>query len=576
MRIKAFIFLQILITFLWLSCSTSKSSSSASQVTEATEKDKYQASNLFINALRERELGSLETALEMLNQADQLDPTDAAIHYEKARTLLSLGRNDEALKEARQAMNLDKSNLYYLMLFADVSKVNEKYDDYVAVYEQLLEKSPDNLDILNELAFAYYYTGDYSKAIIAYDKIEEIVGINEALSNQKVLLYDKLGETDSSLAEYENLISSDPKESRYYALMAEYCSKKKLDEKAVWAYNKIVEINPDDPYVHISLADFYKKKGETLKSFEELKLGMANPNLDLNSKINILINYFSGDLTEEQQQQALELSQILKKTHPDDIMSDTFYASMLFENKEYEKAGELFREILKQNNGNYMIWEKLLFSDLFLEQTANLALDAENAVDLFPTYPLPYYFAGIANFQLKDFVKAQAYLNSGKDFVVNNNTLLEQFFSSLGDTYHSLENFEAAYDSYDKALAINPDNALVLNNYAYFLSLQSAELEKAEKMAKKAVGLDPYSSNSLDTYAWVLYKLTKYSEALEWIKKAYANGGDQSGVVIEHYGDILFRLGNIEEAMNFWKLAKKQKEYSDLLDKKIKDQTLYE
>jgi hypothetical protein len=26
-------------------------------------------------------------------------------------------------------------------------------------------------------------------------------------------------------------------------------------------YQKIIEVNPDDPYVHISLSDYYGKKG---------------------------------------------------------------------------------------------------------------------------------------------------------------------------------------------------------------------------------------------------------------------------------------------------------------------------
>jgi tetratricopeptide (TPR) repeat protein len=257
-------------------------------------------------------------------------------------------------------------------------------------------------------------------------------------------------------------------------------------------------------------------------------------------------------------------------------MADSFYASMLFENKEYQKAADIFRNIVKENTGNYAIWEKLLFCDLFLEQNEQLATDAEIVVDYFPNYPLPYYFAGISNFQLKDYVKAQAYLVSGIDFVVNNNALLEQFYSSLGDTYHALENFDAAYAAYDKALSINPNNSFVLNNYAYYLSLKGERLERAAEMSRKAVDLDPYNSSFLDTHAWVLFQQKKYKEALEWIKKAYSNGGSESGVVLEHYGDILLQLGQKEEALNYWKLAKKQKDYSEFLDRKIKDQQLYE
>ena len=99
---------------------------------------------------------------------------------------------------------------------------------------------------------------------------------------------------------------------------------------------------------------------------------------------------------------------------------------------------------------------------------------------------------------------------------------------------------------------------------------------QAEKMAKLAVELDPYNQNNLDTYAWVLYKLNKYDKALEWIEKAYNNGGKESGVVLEHYGDILYQLGSKDKALDFWKQALEKEDYSDLLNKKVDDQKLYE
>lgn len=541
-----------------------------------TEQQRYDQADLFVKAVNERELGNLEKSQEMFSQAIKMNPEDPASYYENARVLQVMSRNDEALLSAKQAMVLDPNNKWYKVLFADLSKANGKYDDYVATYEVLLTENPTDLNFLNELAFAYFFTGEYRKSVNIYQRIEEKVGINEALSSQKVQLYDRIGLQDSAVVEYERLIQFYPDEARYYALLAEYCSKNNMNEKAIWAYEKIVEINPDDPYVHISLADFYRKEGKEDKSFEELKLGLANQKLELSTKINLLYTYYSGELDDKKRKQALELSEILKQTHPDDPMADTFYASMLFENKEYELSRQLFKEIIKNESGNYAIWEQMLFCDLYLEDYKSLAENAENAIDYFPSYPLPYFFAGIGNFQLKDFVKAQAFLDSGKEFVVNNNALLEQFYSTLGDTYNELGNYPASYASYDKALTINPENTVVLNNYAYYLSLRSEQLEKAEKMAKKSVEMDPYNSNNLDTYAWVLYKLGKYNEALNWIKKAHSNSEVPSGVVLEHYGDILFKLGQEQEALNYWNQAKEQKDYSDLLDKKIKDKKLYE
>ncbi len=541
-----------------------------------TEKQRYAEADLFARGLIAKETGNLQEALEYFEKALDINPDDPAANYETARVLTALGRSDEALVEASKATTTVPDNIWYKAYFAKVSRINENYDDYVKAYEELVEENPYDLNFLYELAFAYQFTGDYKNAIVAYGKIEDVVGVNERITTQKTDFYVKLGEPEKGIPEYEKLIATNPDDPRYYALMAEYCAKNKLDEKAIWAYGKIVEIDPDDPYVHISLADYYDKKGEKEKSYNELKQGLSNPALDLSTKINLLVGYYRGELTEEQKRQALELSEILLEVHDGDPMASTFYASMLYENGEYESARPLFRDIVKSGKANYVAWEQLLFCDLYLEDYQMLADDSEECIDYFPNYPLPYFFAGVGNYQIKDFVKAKAFLESGKEFVVNNNALLEQFYSTLGDTYNELENYDASYVAYDKVLKLNPENSVVLNNYSYYLSLRNENLDKAKQMAGKSVSIDPYNSNNLDTYAWVLYKLEDYKEALEWIEKAYNNSGSTSGVVLEHYGDILFKLGKKKKALVFWEQAREKKDYSEFLDEKIKDKKLYE
>ena len=541
-----------------------------------SEQEKHRQADLFAQSLIEKEKGNLEEAFKLINQSLEIIPTDAAANYEKARLMLAMGRKDEALEFASIAIANDPENKWYKVLYARIAKDNDNYKEYVKIYEELVEEYPTNLEFLQELAFAYYFTGDYKKSIDAFNDIEEIMGMNEGITTQKVDLYDRLGKPEEAIKEYEKLIEYDPSQPRYYALLAEYSTKNQNNEKAIWAYCKIVELNPDDPYVHISLADFYKKEGKMDKSFEELKLGMANKELELSSKINILISYYSGELNAEHKKQALELSEILKATHPDDPLAETFYASMLYENKEYKSARVLFVKILNSDGSNYAVWEQLLFCDLYLEDYNILAEDSDKTIEYFPSYPLPWFFAGVGYFQKKEFEKAVERLLTGKEFVVNNNALLEQFYSTLGDAYNELGNYEASYAAFDNTLRLNPKNALVLNNYAYYLSLRKENLDKAETMAKKSVELDPYNSNNLDTYAWVLFQQQKYEDALKWIKKAFQNGGEESGVVNEHFGDILFKLDKKDEALKYWKMAKTKKDYSELLDKKIKNKTFYE
>ena len=543
---------------------------------ELTEKQRYEEADLFARGLIQKQIGDYQAAYELFMAALEINPNDAAANYELSRVLIALGRNDEALPLAKKSLDISPNNMWYKAHFAKVSRINENYDDYVTAYAELVEENPYDLNFIYELAFAYQFTGDYKNAIMAFDKIEELMGINERITNQKTEFYSKIGEPEKGIEEYEKLINSNPDDTRYYALLAEYSSKNGFTDKTIWAYEKIIEINPDDPYVHISLADYYSKNGESEKSFNELKIGLSNPALDLKTKINLLVGYYKDNLSEDQKKQALELSEILMDVHEGDPIASSFYASMLYENGDYISARPLFKKIVDSGKANYVAWEQLLFCDLYLEDYQLLATDSEECIDYFPSYPLPYFFAGVGNFQIRDFVKAKAFLESGKDFVVNNNALLEQFYSTLGDTYNELENFEASYSAYDKVLKLNPENTVVLNNYSYYLSLRGKNLKRAKEMAAKAVEMDPYNSNNLDTYAWVLYKMQDYNGALDWIIKAYNNSSVASGAILEHYGDILYKLGREKDALDYWNRAKLVSGYSDLLDEKIKNGKLYE
>ena len=81
------------------------------------------------------------------------------------------------------------------------------------------------------------------------------------------------------------------------------------------------------------------------------------------------------------------------------------------------------------------------------------------------------------------------------------------------------------YKAYDHSLRYDPDNAMVLNNYAYFLSLEGRELEKALTMSSRAIALTDNNPTYLDTHAWVLFKLGRTAEAKKVMQQAIALDG---------------------------------------------------
>jgi tetratricopeptide (TPR) repeat protein len=199
------------------------------------------------------------------------------------------------------------------------------------------------------------------------------------------------------------------------------------------------------------------------------------------------------------------------------------------------------------------------------------------AIEEFPEKAEFWFFDGTSKLAQKKYLEAETSLLKALEQNNGTNKQLDILVGGqLGDTYHSLKKKEKAYEAYDKVLAQSPDNEHILNNYAYFLSLDKNKLDKAKNMSEKLVKKFPKNATYLDTHAWVLFQRQDYDDAQVYMKQALDNQADPSGVMYEHYGDILYKLGNKKEALDYWKKAEGSEEASDLLNKKIKNLQYYE
>lgn len=530
----------------------------------------------FYDASKEKLLGNYEKAIELFKKCLEIDPGDDAAMFELANIYHDQDKLDEAAEMAEKAVATDPSNKWYQTLLVQIYQEKSEFQKSEAVLQDMIARNPENIELYQDLALNYLYQGDYKEAIQIYDDIEQKIGVTEAVSLQKQKLYLLSGKPDKAIYEMVRLSETNPNDTRYLEMLAElYMSNKEYD-KALVIYEEIQKLDPSNPYINISLSDYYRKQGDNEKALEYLRTGFSNPNLDIDSKINILLAYYTvNEIYNDRKKESFELSEILIKTHPDDPKAWSIYADLLYQDDQYENARTAFRKVISIDSSRYLVWEQLLFVESQLQDFLSMKDESARALNLFPQQPMLYLFSGIANYQLKDYPKAIDDLEMGKNFVVGNNKMLAQFYSSIGDCYFQLKEMNKAYDAYDAVLKIDPENSIVLNNYAYYLSLEGKELERAEMMAKKAIELDPENGANQDTYGWVLYKQGKYQEAKEWIGKAIENR-EGSAVVIEHYGDVLWKLGDKEGAVKYWERAATIGEGSEFLEKKIKEKKLFE
>jgi predicted Zn-dependent protease len=532
---------------------------------------------MLIDAKKEAIIGNLKGAQDLFRQYINRYAEDPVGYFELARLEAEQKNFDEAGRLCREACKLDPDNIWYSLFLAELCQGTAQITEAISIYEKVIDKNPGNLDYLYQLAALYLQVEKYPDAIKTYNLIDEKAGVSEEIALQKQKIYLHLNDQKSAEREIQKLIAAFPDEPRYYSILAEFYMSNNMQEKALETYQKIAVMEPDNAYIHMSMADYYRKSGNKEKSFEELKLGFANPNLDVDTKVNILLSFYTvNQIYNDLKDQAFILSKILIETHPKDPKVFSIYGDLLVQDKKLPEAREAFLKVLSLDSSRYAVWEQVLQLDLQLNELDHLLTYSTKASELFPDQPLPFLFTGLADLQLKKNEAALKALAAGANLVVDNNELLAQFYMYQGDALHAMKNEAEAFMAYERSLKLKDDNSYVLNNYAYYLALDGSQLEKAERMSKKAVTLDSLNASFQDTYGWVLFKQKKYREAAGWILKAVQSNEEPSTEVLEHYGDVLYHLGDTTGALEYWIKAKKKGTGSLLLDKKIDEKKYYQ
>ena len=564
------------------SCKSQKSglsdtSKSEHKTTSLSDKELVQLKFLFFEANKDRILGNFELAETQYSQALKIDPNNAASMYELSGIYAYQGNKSRALFFSKKASEIDPKNVWYQLQYATCLKDSKQGAGVTHVYERLVKDNPGNYDFYYELANSFLAINKSSEAIKVYDKIENNIGVTEESSMQKLKIYKNTNNIDKAVEEAKKLIKAFPKEGKYYGILGELYQDKGLFDKALQAYNDLLVIDPTNAYVHLSLADLYRNQKQNEKAFQEIKIAFQSKELDIDTKVKILLSYYSITETfSELKADADELCKIIVAVHPDEAKAFSIYGDFLFRDKKYEAARKEYRMSISLDKEKYALWNQLLVIESELNDYVSMQKESKDAMELFPNQAAPYFFSGIANVQLKNYQTAVDDLTEGKEFVFDNKLLLSQFYATIGDAQNQLKNNNESDAAYDKSLELDPTNVYVLNNYAYYLSLRNKNLEKAESMSKKSNELEPNNNSYQDTYGWVLYQLKKYDDAKVWVGKAIENGGKANGTLLEHYGDILFQLGDKNAAINYWIEAKKYSGHSDAIEKKIADKKLYE
>ena len=531
----------------------------------------------FLNALKQKSIGNTDAAIMGFSTCVKIDGQKPSAMYELALIYYNLNKYTDALFFIKGAYQLDNQNVWYKKLLAKLYSINNQYSKAIPLYKSLINENPYSEENYFDLSNIYLLDGQLKKAIEVYDLKENYFGHEPQLTQQKYKIYLELRDRKGAKKELEKWIKNDINNIEPLNLLAELYLLEGDHDQVIKTLEKALILSPNSGKTNLTLFSLYFNKGLIKQSINALKKSFESRDLGIESKIRVLIKYFfipnPDPLLYDELKNYLF---ILKKLHPNDPRPFNLLGQYFQQKKNLEEAKYYFNKSSKIDQNQFSVWQQLIIISFDLKEYNYVISLSDTISELFPSQPIPYLLKGMSFIQIDQSQKAIEPLETGKMMVVENKQLKAQFFTSLGDAYNSIKNYQMSDSSYVISLSLFPENPYVLNNFSYYLSLRNQKLNTALEMMSLCVSISPNISSYEDTYAWIYYKMEDYKKALIWIEKSIKNGGNESSVILEHYGDILFKLGQEELALKQWVKSKQLGSQSDLIDKKIQDKKLYE
>ena len=572
------IFLLSILTHLVLAPQPADAHISSDHHSLQSETKQRKLNYFFLEGLNLKASGKFDAAFDAFNYCLSIDSTASPVLYELSSFYIQMNRPEKAVSYLQQAVANSTDNFTYRMALATISRNMGMYGEATETYEKLVKDFPEKVELNYYLAETLTQEGEIGKAIDAYNAIESSIGMNEAISMQKYKLYNQLEQSDAAFKEIEKLAAKYPMEARYQIILGDLHMEKNDTTVARSYYDKAHKIDPGNPYYIVSMANYYEATGNKDAAETEIRNALVNEKLDVETKIAILSRYILKlQQTQKDTDSANALFETLLEQHPEDTDLKQMYGSFLIAQEKTDEARFQFQLVTEMEPENASAWQQLLNMALGAEDLQEVVRICTKCQELFPKAPEYYFYLGVAYYQQNKYQEALDTYYAGINIIpADNPQLKSNFYGQIGDIYYQMKQLDKTYQAYDEALKYNDNNIFVLNNYAYFLSLDKKDLKKAERMSAQCIKLEPDNATYLDTYAWIFFIQVNYTLAKIYIENALEKDTTKSAELVDHYGDILFMTGDKEGALKQWKKALEMGKESETLKRKIAEEKYIE
>lgn len=516
----------------------------------------------FITMASNFSLGDYKLARwQFSNYLKQHPNDDASWYYLGICELLSdnYGKGLECLKKA---VSLDSTNYWYKERLALAYDATGNTELAISLYEKMYRDYPKKTDALYALINLYLKNNEVDKALASIKEMETQMGKTDATVMTSVQILRHQGKPEEAIKLLEEY-SGEYTSPWALTMLGDYAASAYSDTSAARYYDEALAIDRDYSPALLGKAESLRTRGKFSEYFAMLQRVMSNKEVPATPKceyIKAIASQTDPKFLSSFIQDWDKVVDTALVCHPSDSIMLNTAASFYYATERKDKAIGIFKrsmDTFPEDPGKSLTYAEALVRSGKMEE-------AESVIDsLIPVFKdkVP---AQLDLLQMSDYVAYSK--NDFKRIVANSEKVLYlapkdsaatlSAYSSMGDAYHSLGEKSKAYTAYEAALKVNPDYAPVLNNYAYYLSIEGKKMKKAYEMSKKTVDAEPENATYLDTFGWILHLMGKDTEAKPFFKQAMLYGGKESSTILYHYSTVLEKLGETD-------LAKVYKGYGD-------------
>lgn len=560
-----------------VSCGTVKSTREKPTVALAqsslTPEQQRKYDYFFLEAMRLKEKKDYASAFGLLQHCLDIHPNAASALYEVSQYYMFLRQVPQGQEALEKAVANAPDNYWYSQGLASLYQQQNELDKAITLLEQMVVRFPAKQDPLFNLLDLYGRQEKYDKVISTLNRLEKHMGKNEQLSMEKFRIYLQMKDDKKAFQEIESLVQEYPMDMRYQVILGDVYLQNGKKQEAYDVYQKVLAAEPDNPMAIFSMASYYKQTGQEELYQQQLDTLLLNKKVTSDTKVGVMRQMIvENEQADKDSTQIIALFDRIMKQEQDDPQIPMLYAQYLLSKNMEAESVPVLEQVVDLDPTNKAARMMLIGAAVKKEDYKQIIKVCEPGIEATPDALEFYYYLAVAYNQAE---KPDSVISICKRALEHTTAdskkeTVSEFYSILGDMYHTQKQMKEAYAAYDSALVYNPSNIGALNNYAYYLSVERRDLDKAEEMSYKTVKAEPNNATYLDTYAWILFEKGNYAEARIYIDNAMkSEGGDKSDVIVEHCGDIYYMTGDVDGALTYWKKALEMGSESKTLKQKI-------